>query len=72
MRGSATGGPLGQLAAAEPLLIEGYEGLKDARPRDRITVNALRRLVAFYELRGSEPDADRYRELLAAISPPGS
>lgn len=56
---------LGDMAAAEPLLIGGYEGVAAARPRDRITSDALRRLVSYYEGLGREDEASRYRERLA-------
>ncbi|NOX70790.1 MAG: serine/threonine protein kinase [Gammaproteobacteria bacterium] len=62
---------LGELDTAETLLLEGLAGVSDARPRDRITLNALRRLVTYYELRGNTVEAARYRDRLAALLPPG-
>jgi len=61
---------LGELDAAETLLLDGFAGVSGARPRDRITVNALRRLVTYYELRGNIVEAARYRERLDALLPP--
>ncbi len=63
---------LGDLDAAEPLLLEGYNGVAEVRPRDRITVNALRRLVSFYESRSDHGNAERYRALLAQTASRGN
>jgi serine/threonine-protein kinase len=57
----------GDLDAAEPLLLSGYAGVAEARPRDRITANALRRLVRYYELRGDAAETRRYSELLESL-----
>lgn len=62
---------LGDLDAAEPLLLESYAVVAQARPRDRITVNALKRLVRYYELREDDAEAERYRELIAGVLRPG-
>ena len=58
---------LGDLDAAEPLLLEGYAGVAAARPRDRITVEALRRLIDFYERRQDADAVQRYRQLFLEI-----
>ncbi len=53
--------------AAEPMLTEGYEGLKNAlgenHPR---TVEAIQRLVQFYEATKQGQEVVRYRALLPA------
>lgn len=54
----------GDVAAAEPLLLESYPVVAAARPRDRMTVNALRRLVRLYELREDPDEAAHYAALL--------
>jgi hypothetical protein len=56
---------------AEPLLKEGYEGMKqrekpmplEALPR---LTEALERLVQLYDATGNAAEADRYRKELAA------
>lgn len=58
---------LGRLDEAEPLLLEGYAGVAEARPRDRMTVNALRRLRSYSELRGDSIAVNRYQQLLDEI-----
>jgi len=55
---------LGQLEQAEPLLLEGYAGVAEARPRDRITKNAVRRLVDFYVATDNPDEAERFRQLM--------
>ena len=55
----------GKLAEAEPLLVRGYEGVKEregAMPpgcQPRVD-EALLRLITFYETRAAEGDADRH------------
>ena len=60
----------GELDAAEPLLLDAYAVVAEARPRDRITTNALKRLVRYYELRGNDAEAARYRTLIAEATRP--
>lgn len=54
----------GNLDEAEALLLDGYAGVKEARPRDRIAINALHRLVAYYDLRDDPKQVEYYRSLL--------
>jgi hypothetical protein len=61
---------LGRLDAAEPLLVDSYAELVESDPRQRITVNALRRLVRLYELRGDAAAFARYRALLEGAETP--
>jgi tetratricopeptide (TPR) repeat protein len=50
---------------AEPLLLAGYEGLKEKLgPTDARTRAALTRLVALYDAWGRRPQAQTYRKLL--------
>jgi serine/threonine-protein kinase len=60
----------GELGEAETLLLEGYAGVMKARPRDRITVNALQRLIKYYELQGDSNAVERYRQSLGSIQLP--
>jgi hypothetical protein len=58
-------------ADAEPLLKEGYEGMKHRKktmPADatRHLAEALTRLVQFYDATGNAAEADRWRKELAA------
>jgi hypothetical protein len=61
-------------ADAEPLLVAGYEGMKrrqaaiPAQDKPRLT-KALKRLVMYYEVRGMNAEAARWRDQLE--SPPG-
>ena len=58
-------GRTGRTREAEPLLVEGYEGIRAVRgDDDRHTQQALRHLVAFYEQQGQAQQAARYRALL--------
>ena len=53
---------LGRFDEAEPLLVEGYSGLKKTRgDRHLITQYALRYLIAHYERRGLPEQAAAYR-----------
>lgn len=46
----------------EPLLVDGFEGLKEALgPQHRRTREARLRLVGFYEARNRLQDVERYR-----------
>lgn len=60
-----------KFADAEPLLVEGYEGMKQreatipTRDKPRLT-KALERLVAYYEARGMNAEAARRRDELEA------
>ncbi|MEM8815469.1 MAG: serine/threonine-protein kinase [Pseudomonadota bacterium] len=54
----------GDLDQAETMLLEGYAGVAEARPRDRMTKNAVRRLVDFYVARGNPDEAERFRQLM--------
>jgi eukaryotic-like serine/threonine-protein kinase len=68
------GSLLGQkkYAEAEPLLKEGYEGMKQraktipAADLPRLT-EALERLVQFHDATGNATEADRWRKELAAL-----
>ena len=54
-----------QAREAEPLLVDGYEGLLRGRgARGAKTVDALKRLVAFYEGQGDNAAAAGYRAQL--------
>jgi hypothetical protein len=61
-----------QYADAEPLLVQGYEGMKSreskipARSRGFLT-NALERLVRLYDARGMPDDAAKWRKELEAF-----
>ena len=55
---------MGRLEEAEPLLLQGYAGVAKARPRDRITKNAVRRLVDFYLATDNPDEAERFRQLM--------
>jgi eukaryotic-like serine/threonine-protein kinase len=61
---------------AEPLLVAGYEGLKqregklNAFDRQRFLPPAIRRLVAFYGKTGRPDEADKWRRLLPPEPPP--
>jgi len=55
----------GRLEEAEPLLVDGYETLRDGQGP---TETALRRLVAFYEMRDDATRVDQYRRLLGEDS----
>ncbi|MGE3108593.1 MAG: tetratricopeptide repeat protein [Phycisphaerales bacterium] len=64
---------LGQskLAEAEPLLLAGYQGLKDREatipPLGKARIpEALERLVKLYEIKGNEPEAAAWRRRLEA------
>lgn len=51
-----------QLTVAEPLLREGFEGLRTAvGTEDRLTQAALGQLLDLYETAGKKADAERYR-----------
>jgi hypothetical protein len=58
---------VGKHEEAEPLLVQGYEGLKqrekDLPPeaRDRVMAEALDRLAALHAASGRRDEADRYR-----------
>ena len=62
-----------QHAAAEPLLLQGFEGMKqragkiprNAKPR---LGEAADRLVAFYEARGNAAEAAKWREERQALA----
>jgi tetratricopeptide (TPR) repeat protein len=65
------GALLGQkkLAEAEPLLVKGYEGMRQREatipPKSKIYVNkALERLVEFYDAVGKKNEADKLRKEL--------
>ncbi len=59
-----------QWAEAEPLLVAGYEGLVRAQGASgRATVAALKRLVAFYQVRGNTVKVALYRSRLPAGQP---
>ncbi len=67
------GALLGQnrLAQAEPLLLDGYRGIKEResaiRPRSKVRIpEALQRLVWLYETKGNEPEAAAWRSKLEA------
>ena len=60
----------GDLDAAGPLLLDAYAVVAEARPRDRITTNALKRLVRYYERRGNVAEAERYRMRLEEAARP--
>src|SRR5204863_7145888 len=70
MLGAALLGQM-KLAEAEPLLLAGYQGMKErqaaipAQGKVRIP-DALERLVRLYESTGSEPDAAAWRSKLEA------
>ena len=60
---------------AEPLLLAGYDGLKqhqkDIPPQGRFNLaDALRRLVALYDATGRRDEADRSRKELQALEEP--
>jgi hypothetical protein len=60
-----------QLAAAEPLLLDGYRGMKEREatiePAGRVRIpEALERLVFFYEATGNAPKAAAWRSQLDA------
>ena len=62
-------------ADAEPLLRQGYEGMKQARPRspdtkDRLT-EAVERLVQLYEATGKPAEAAEWQAKLKATAPTG-
>jgi hypothetical protein len=59
-------------AEAEPLLLQGYEGLKAraakiSAPRQNALPEAVARIVKLYEARGEKDRADRWRKVLKAI-----
>jgi tetratricopeptide (TPR) repeat protein/tRNA A-37 threonylcarbamoyl transferase component Bud32 len=69
----------GKYAAAEPLLVQGYQGLRERRkaipPLDQGRVaEALGRLVALYDAWGQKDQADRWRQEreAARVAPPGA
>lgn len=58
-------GYLDKLVEGEGLLIRGHRTLlEQAGAEDRWTVDAVNRLVTFYEMSGREAEAERYRVLL--------
>jgi tetratricopeptide (TPR) repeat protein/predicted Ser/Thr protein kinase len=67
--GAAVAGE-GKLAEAEPLLVAGYEGLRDApgTPPSRLRL-AIERLIAFYVAAGRAADATPWRARLKAMPP---
>jgi eukaryotic-like serine/threonine-protein kinase len=67
------GAPLGQkkYTEAEPLLLEGYEGMKEREktippPRKIRLAEAIDRLVQLYEATGTKDEAAKWRKKLAA------
>lgn len=67
------GALLGQngLAEAEPLLLDGYRGIKEResaiKPRSKVRIpEALERLVQLYEAKGNETEAAAWRSKLEA------
>ncbi len=52
-----------QPGIAEPLLVEAYPILREARPGDRATANALKRLIRFYEASGNDERLQEYLTL---------
>jgi hypothetical protein len=69
--GKAPAGPgNGNGAEAEPLLVRGYEGLKqrkDQLPEPAMLTNALEPLVRLYEATGRSDRAAAYRQELEAV-----
>jgi lipopolysaccharide biosynthesis regulator YciM/tRNA A-37 threonylcarbamoyl transferase component Bud32 len=62
-------------AAAEPLLVQGFEGLKQRQdqippPSKARLPEALERLVALYDAWGKKDQADEWRKKLEATRPP--
>jgi len=56
---------LGRYEEAEELLVRGFEDLlAGPGPGDRWTLDALRRVVEFYEVTGRAPEAARYRAMI--------
>lgn len=55
---------LGRDSDAEALLLESYGTLDKTKYRERDKLETLRRLVAFYDMRGKRQEATRFRKLL--------